>query len=533
MFFQPTDKQEIEKYISFLKTDSSPGFDGCTVTLIKAVKNELLGPLTHIFNLSLSQGIFPSVWKLATIIPIYKGEDKSIPSNYRPISLLSILSKLLEKVVNKRLIFYLEQHKIISDNQFGFRQGFSTDDAVNLLTNNIAESLDKGLCCLGVFMDLAKAFDTVSIPILLRKLECIGIRGTALDWFSSYLNKRYQRVKIGSAMSQVLPICYGVPQGSILGPTLFSIYMNDILRLQIPGANVVCYADDTVAIFSGPSWEIVRDISERGVRQLNEWLNINLLTLNANKTKFVTFHKTRVSNPHSLQNLKIHTCGANANSLHLQLCACNTIDRVDCIKYLGILIDENVRFKKHILSLVGRTRKIIYIMKTLRRLVNKDILLLVYTALCQSILYYGISVWGGSYKTNMMVLERAQRAVLKVMLSKPFRFSTDDLYNESKVLRVRQLYIWKTAVYMHKKILNSPLYPDLLQKRVYSVPVPAVRTSFARRLPLYQHPNIYNKICRDCNIKTMTSNNAKLKIKIWLRGLGYDETEKIITNSHK
>lgn len=245
-FFSPTDPVEIRTIVLSLKNDSSPGFDNFPVALHKKALPSLIIPLIHIFNISLENGVFPNCWKLAIVSPIYKGGQKQSPDSYRPIALLSVLAKVLEKLVHRRLVSFVEKYRLLSDNQFGFRQGKSTEDAVSNFIDLVSSHVDNGECCIGVFLDLAKAFDTVSVGLLLRKLEAMGIRGIPLKWFESYLTNRKQCIKLDNIhLSSELPIEFGVPQGSILGPTLFLLHINDIVNLKIPNSDIIAYADDT------------------------------------------------------------------------------------------------------------------------------------------------------------------------------------------------------------------------------------------------------------------------------------------------
>lgn len=319
---------------------------------------------------------------------------------------------------------------------------------------------------------------------------------------------------------------FGVPQGSILGPTLFSVYMNDILELVLPGADILCYADDTVIIFRDTSWDRVIRLAEMGTNQVAAWLNRNLLTLNTKKTKLVTFYKTQRSLPQQNIKLQIHCCGLRTDKSDCS--SCEFIGQVKSTRYLGLEIDECLTFKYHIKKLSGRVRKIIYIMKSLRHACDKNTLLMVFNSLCQSIISFGILAWGGAAKGAMIELERAQRAVLKVMLNKPFRYPTDDLYKEAEVLGVRQLFIHKAVTLVHKKTINSDEYIKISQKRVFKVSVPAIKSAFASRHPNFLLPSIYNKICKIFDVKSIPTSTLKRQVQTWLLSQSYTDTENLI-----
>lgn len=524
-FISPTDEQEIISLINKLDPNSSPGIDQINNKILKAVKSSIATPLVSIFNRSITSGYFPKTWKTAVVVPIYKGGAKNDPGNYRPISLLGSISKLLERIVNERLMKYLEQNNYLSDSQFGFRRGKSTEDAVNLLTNVVSTHLDNGSSCIGVFLDLAKAFDTVSVPILLRKLEGFGIRGTALDWFTSYLTERNQCIRIGHLVSEVQPVSFGVPQGSILGPTLFILYMNDICSVPVKNADIICYADDTALIFHDTSWEQVRLRTEDGMNLISQWLSKNLLTLNTAKTKFLCFHKTIASSPPViLDQMKIHSCqGGNR-----RLCDCSLIKKADFLRYLGVMIDDKLSFKEHITLMSSRVRKIIHVMKNLREAANGRILKTVYLALCQSIINYCILAWGGCAKSTLIPLERAQRGVLKVALFKPILYPTAALFNEAEVLSVRRLFLVRAAVYTHTKVINSNTYSDLVKKRVYKIPAPFTRTTFSHRFGYFLFPRIYNKLAGLYNFKSLSVPQTKRLLTKMLLKWNYNETEDLL-----
>ncbi len=253
LFLQPTDSEEIKKIIRNFKNKKSYGFDGISSSIFKNFAHELAHPISQIFNMSITNGIVPDIMKIAKVIPVYKskGDDKLF-TNYRPISLLPVLSKLLEKVVHKRLYSYLTRHKILYESQYGFRDSHSTINAISELTSHILENFDKRKMTLSVFLDLSKAFDTINHNILLKKLTHYGIRGISHEWFKSYLQNRQQYVKYKSYNSVSLNVDCGVPQGSVLGPLLFILYTNDLPNCLAKTKGIL-FADDTTIYVSGNS----------------------------------------------------------------------------------------------------------------------------------------------------------------------------------------------------------------------------------------------------------------------------------------
>ncbi|CAH2236938.1 jg23386 [Pararge aegeria aegeria] len=252
-----TDIFEVTSIINSLKNTNSIGFDGISIKILKQNKETIASLLVHICNLSFNSGTFPNIFKKSIVTPVYKQGDKNIISNYRPISILPAMSKILERIINKQLVKYLESNNLLANNQYGFRKQRSATDAVFDLVDGVVRHIDDGEKCLAIFLDLAKAFDTVSIPILIQKLEQLGIRGLQLQLLKSYLSNRHQSVKIGNVISRALPINHGVPQGSILAPTLFLIYINELCKLNIANGKIMSFADDTVLMIWGRSWEVV------------------------------------------------------------------------------------------------------------------------------------------------------------------------------------------------------------------------------------------------------------------------------------
>lgn len=519
-----TDNKEIEYIIGELKTTSATGWDGIPTFIIKAAKKCLVPVLCHVLNLCLRSGHFPLVFKKALVHPIYKSGDRDSVTNYRPISVLPVLSKILEKILNNRLLSYLNSKNILASNQYGFRSGKSTEDAVLDLTGLIVKHLNANKKPIGIFLDLSKAFDTVSVPILLSKLENIGVRGIAWNMFHSYLNDRCQCVKVDRFSSDPVPISYGIPQGSVLGTTLFLIYINDLCRLKLVNSEIVTYADDTAIVVHGDTWDDARSHAESAMRVVMAWLVKNLLTLNLEKTKLITFAPLLSSQPGTTFTLQAHRC------LRVDAtCGCPVISREDSMKYLGVVVDSRLSWREHIQSLNTRTRKLIYIFKKLRSGAELSVLKTVYYALAQSITSYCITAWGATGKTQMLRLERTQRAVLKVMAAKPIRFPTIDLYKFWKVHSVRKLFVLNATMRKHSQV---PYDPNLFRNRRRKDKV--CETVSCRITLIGQHfdylsSQLYNRVNKELNIYPLTYRECKFKLSQWLHSLTYNDVESLIT----
>ena len=290
--------------------------------------------MTSIFNLSLSTGTVPHNMKTAEVIPIYKKSDSNLFSNYRPVSLLPSFSKILERLVFDRCVSYLDTHEILNDKQFGFRPKHSTYMAIAQLVDKINTAVEKNETTIGVFLDLSKAFDTIDHNILLHKLEHYGFRGIVLDWFKSYLSSRNQYVSYNNCKSDLREIVCGVPQGSILGPLLFILYVNDITN----ASNVLdflLFADDTTIVYSHKDINSKTDVVNKELNEVSNWFKANKLSVNASKTNYMV-----LGTPH-MTSLK--TCE------NFNIVLDNTVlERVKCTKFLGVLIDECLTWKNHI-----------------------------------------------------------------------------------------------------------------------------------------------------------------------------------------
>ena len=319
------DQKEVENIINSLNPHKATGPN----SILHLLKKDISYPLTTIFNISLSTGIHPDLMKVAKTIPIYKKGSKLDLCNYRPISLLSNLNKILEKLVFTRAYKFLEDKKCIYNLQFGFRRKHSTIHALIGITEEIRKALDNSKYACGVFIDLQKAFDTVDHSILISKLNHYGIRGIGNEWFKSYLSNRSQFVSIQGFDSDTEEIMYGVPQGSVLGPLLFLIYIND-LHKAIKCSSVYHFADDTNLLNINTSPKKIQKQKNYDLKCLYQWLLANKISLNRSKTELIFFHKPG----HPIQNFqfKIKLNG-------------HKILPTEHIKYLGIYLDSTLSGK--------------------------------------------------------------------------------------------------------------------------------------------------------------------------------------------
>ena len=304
LFFKPATKQEILDIGKSLKSGKSCGFDDINQNVVKYVLPFIIEPILHICNSSLSSGIVPSKMKLSKVTPVFKKDDPSLLTNYRPISILPCFSKILEKIVFTRLYNFLSQYNLLYESQYGFRQNHSTDMAVIEIHDRIIKELNSGKEVLAIFMDLSKAFDTLSHEILLDKLQYYGVRGVCLEWFKSYLSNRQQYTVYNSINSSMRNIKTGVPQGSILGPLLFLIYINDIVN-SCSEANFILYADDTSLLASHNDFKTLIDSLNKNLAGISKWFKCNKLSLNVNKTQCIYFKMGGVKHSMDYVSLKI------------------------------------------------------------------------------------------------------------------------------------------------------------------------------------------------------------------------------------
>ena len=403
-FTAPSTSYQISDIISTLKSGKSLGPNSIPMKILKSLSSLISSPLFQIINESFQSGVFPEKLKLAKVIPLFKKACPLTASNYRPISLLSVFSKITEKVMYERLYKFLAKHEILYALQFGFCASHSINHALVGLTETIKNSLDSRKFGCGIFIDLQKAFDTVNHDILLTKLEHYGIRGTSLAWFKSYLSERKQYVSVNGSNSSHLEVTCGVPQGSVLGPLLFLIYIND-LPLSSSKLTFYLFADDTNIYYEAENLYQLQRVISKELKKVKIWLDVNKLSLNIDKTNYIIFK--------SPQHSSSETVSIKIGSL--------PVKRTSYVKFLGILLDENLSWKYHLTELSKKLARTCGMFFKVRHFLPINVLICLYNSLFSPFLQYGILVWGLTHESYINPVFLLQKRVVRAISFEHFR----------------------------------------------------------------------------------------------------------------
>ena len=376
--------------------------------------------------------------KIIKVIPIFKnkGSNQDV-NNYRPISLLSNIDKIFEKLVYSRLMSFLSKHNVISNSQFGFRKNHSTKLALISITEEIRRALDSGKFACGVFIDLEKAFDTVDHNIILKKLDLYGIRGIANSWFKSYLSNRVQYVSYSGARSNIENITSGVPQGSVLGPLLFLIYINDLCN-SIKHSSTSLFADGTSIIYEDSALKSIEHYVNLDLDSLSNWLSANRISLNVAKSKIIIFRNCHKTILHNL-NFKI-----NNKSLILS----------QSVKYLGITLDHFLNWNLNTKNLCSKLASANGAIFRLCYYVPRSTLIQVYYALFFSHLNYACQIWGQASSTNLNRIFILQKKCMRLITFSDYNAHSNELYIKLNLLKVKDIIKVRNVILVHD-LLNG------------------------------------------------------------------------------
>ena len=437
--------------------------------------------------------------KMAKVIPLFKSADSSLFNNYRPISILSVFSKLYERLFYNRLIDFLNQENILYKNQFGFRKAHSTQLALILLLDKITSALEDGKYVIGEFLNFSKVFDTVNHTILLQKLAHYGIRGLANDWICSYLNNRSQFVSYDGINSDKQIIKCGVPQGSILGPLLFLVYINDLASVSNQ-LFMYMFADDTNVFAVDNNIQTLETTLNHELSLLCNWLKANKLSLNVNKTHYMIFSPTRK---------KIHV------SINLTIDN-NAIEKVKQTKFLGVILDDELTWKPHINYVKGKLYKSIGIIHKAKQYLTMDALKSIYYAFIYPYLIYCILVWGGTNITTLDPIIKAQKRAIRCLASKPKYSKSEPLFKSLNILNYHQIYKQHVLLFVYKFklsllpsvfkrffVLNSEIH-NHNTRQIYDFHPPKVRTELRKTGIKYAGCVYWNSLDNKIKSKIMT-----------------------------
>ena len=398
--------------------------------------------LASLINESSSTGIFPDKLKVAKVIALHKKGATDNPSNYRPISLLSIFSKIFGKLMHKRFYGFLEANEILHPLQFGFRKKHSTLHTLISLTEHIKNTIDSGNYGCGIFIDLKKAFDTVNHGILLKKLEHYGVTGIPLQWFESYLSSREQYVSVNGHASDKLVIKHGVPQGSVLGPLQFLLYINDLPTVS-KKLTFYLFADDTNIYFQSSDLMHLQKTINKELHKVRKWLESNRLALNIDKTNFILFH----SAAHKLTEHIVLKIGKKK------------IKYENHVRFLGVLLDSNLSWTTHLNELSKKLSRTVGLFYKIRHYAPLDTLVLLYHGLFPPFISYGVSVWGLTYPSMIEPVFVIQKKIMKVITCNEMTAHSTPIFHSLQILRLNDVFQLQLASFVYECVNNlSPLY---------------------------------------------------------------------------
>ena len=374
------------------------GPDNIPASMIKDTAEELAAPISFLVNKSFEAGVFPTAEKSAKVTPLYKSGERNSFNNYRPISVLNVISKVVEKLVFIQLSDYFEKNDLLTECQYGFRRGRSTQHAVTKLVDNVRQNIDQGKHTGVLYMDFSKAFDTVNHACILHKLPFYGITGTELAWITDYLFNRNQVVNYEGLLSKPQKIAHGVPQGSILGPLLFIVLVND-MQCQLVKSSMLMYADDTVLFFSSKNIPEIENTINAEADKIQTWITENCLVLNKKKgkTEFI-----------------LYRAKSNGDNCNIKV-GYDEINQPPAYEYLGVTLDSHLNMNEHYTKVSKRINTRIKLLKKIRHEISPSVAEQIYNSIIKPIFLYCSTVNLGQSQTWSNRFEKLQNRAKTVV----------------------------------------------------------------------------------------------------------------------
>ncbi|KAJ8721571.1 hypothetical protein PYW07_002346 [Mythimna separata] len=516
MYFPKATNASVTKLIKNLNSNKAPGVDNIRSVDIKSICDQMTGVIVKLINTSIKQGKYPEVLKTGIVRPIHKKGSFSDYANYRPITILPAIDKIIEKYVSNQIQSFYIKNDVLSSTQYGFQPNKSTSQLLSKFTDEVNESLNDKNHVILLFIDFSKAFDTLRHDTLLKKLDDTGIRGPLLEWCRDYLRNRKYKVRIDNESSNSIKVTEGTAQGSVLGPLHYLTYVNDMEHV-VNHCSIYQYAHDTCLVAAHKDVNVAAQWLQEDFTQLSKWAHDAGLVLNASKTKIIHVHFS-----HLKQTAPVRIIAHSHSCLHsTSPCTglCEAIEQVTHHTYLGLVVDHRFNWGFHVDSVCDKLRAILAKFYILKYKIPLKILLNMYVALAESIVAYGITSYGRTFKSYTERISKLQVRLLKSIVPKKIKLKCKEnvieLFKYCKVLPVQTRFNMAILIeQFNNKNIQKPISHKITTRSITNntLIVPRARNYYGRRTINYLIPTLINEIPNNIK-KEINAKNYKQKYK--------------------